>query len=350
MPARHIPKPLLALPALGEDLSPSSDDKLHDEEGRLAALARYELLDSPRESEFDEITSLVKSIFGVPMVAISLVDRDRQWFKSRQGLDLAETARDVAFCDHTIRERAVLDVPDARADPRFAANPLVCGAPGIRAYLGAPLTTPDGYNIGSLCILSTEPRSFTASEAALLRKFAGLVVSQIELRQIAMRDGLTGALTRGAFEDVAQSELARYRRHGTPACLAILDLDHFKAINDTHGHKTGDAVLRHVVAVAASVMREADSIGRIGGEEFAIIVTGARVPDALRAVERVRATIEAARLPDRPDIAFTASFGLAGASARYGSATDWLAAADEALYAAKRAGRNRCISAPPPDI
>ena len=118
------------------------DPKLMDEPARLAALNRYEVLDTPREPSFDRITDLVRSILGVPISAVSLVDTDRQWFKSLAGLDATQTSRDVAFCAHTIRQRAPLIIADAQEDERFRDNPLVTGDPNIRSYAGIPLETP----------------------------------------------------------------------------------------------------------------------------------------------------------------------------------------------------------------
>ena len=124
--------------------------KFEDEAGRLLALRRYGVLDTAREKNFDVITSLVREVLGVPICAISLIDESRQWFKAIVGLNADGTAREFAFCDHTIRSPGCFVVEDAGADPRFAANPLVTGYPKIRSYAGAPLLTPDGYNGGAL--------------------------------------------------------------------------------------------------------------------------------------------------------------------------------------------------------
>ena len=131
-----------------------------DELGRLAALDRYRILDTEAESDFDTITDLMRLIFAVPMAAITLVDRDRQWLKSHPGIDLSETPRSHAICAHTIRQGEVLQVVDAMLDPRFRDIPYVAGPPRIRSYMGAPLTTPDGYNLGSICVLDTIPRDY----------------------------------------------------------------------------------------------------------------------------------------------------------------------------------------------
>src|SRR5690349_6483011 len=172
------------------------ESKLADEEGRLAALNRYEILDTPPEAPFEKITSLVQDVLQVPICAVSLVDREQQWFKSIQGLDTRRTPRSISFCTHTIRTDEALIVPDALHDPRFSANPLVLGEPHIRSYAGVPLQSPDGYNVGALCAIDVVPRTFSDAQLAILRSFATLVVDQLELRRIAVRDHLTGALTR----------------------------------------------------------------------------------------------------------------------------------------------------------
>jgi GAF domain-containing protein len=134
---------------------------------RLAALVGVAVLDTPPEPEFDALVRQAADRFGVPISLVSLVDADRQWFKAATGLPPgAETPRALAFCDHAIRDEAVLVVPDAAADPRFAENPLVTGAPNIRFYAGAPLTLPAGARLGTLCVIDTVPRPDFGPEAA----------------------------------------------------------------------------------------------------------------------------------------------------------------------------------------
>lgn len=321
------------------------DHKLSDEAARLAAVERYVILDTPPEPEFERLAELLKQIFQAPLVVISLIDDRRQWYKARVGIDAWEISRELAFCDYTVRQRDVMVVEDAREDPRFAGHPLVIGEPHIRSYLGAPLTSPDGYNVGTICIVDMKPRRFSDNEIEMLAKFADVVVSQFELRRIASRDGLTGALTRRAFEDAAAKELARFSRHGAPAALALFDLDHFKTVNDRYGHGIGDAVLRRAVEACHDIMREEEVLGRIGGEEFALLFVNTDGTAAVQAAERFREAIEAARIREVPDLAFTASFGVADCRPEVSTVADWLERADRALYEAKGAGRNRTARA-----
>ena len=137
---------------------PDLDKHVRDEDRRLDALAELAVLDTPVEAEFDELTALAASALGVESAAISLVDHDRQWFKSRVNLSFAETPRDIAFCHHTVEQRDLLVVNDAARDPRFRDNPLVTAEGGIRFYAGAPLILDDGSCVGSLCVIDPAPR------------------------------------------------------------------------------------------------------------------------------------------------------------------------------------------------
>jgi len=308
--------------------------KYGDEAGRLAALHRYQVLDTAREESFDKITGLVRNVLDVPMAAVTLVDSDRQWFKAQQGLGTPQTPREQSFCAHTIQQPEVMCIPDAAHDPRFADNGLVTGPPHIRSYLGAQLTTPDGYNLGALCAIDTHPRAFDDNQANILRNFAQLVLDELDLRQVAASDPLTGVLTRGGWLESARKLVESARVRDEPAAVAMLDVDHFKSVNDTHGHRTGDEVLREVVERCCRHLTDGDALGRMGGEEFAVLLPG-RDAAAAREVVRAEPVVTAeTRVP------VTASFGVAPLHAGIADAESWLAAADALLYAAKEAGRD----------
>ncbi len=153
-----------------------------NEEQRLAELKRFAVLDTPPEKAFDDITKLAAGIFKVPISTVTLIDEDRQWFKSCFGLETRETGRNTAFCAHAILRDEVMIVPDALADARFAENPLVVGAPHIRFYAGGPLKTRNGLNLGTLSIIDTKPRKLRPDAAQMLASLAALVVSELELR------------------------------------------------------------------------------------------------------------------------------------------------------------------------
>lgn len=317
-----------------------TDGKRDDEAGRIAALLRYSVLDTEREQQFDKITELVGTILEVPIALVSLVDTDRQWFKSARGLTVRETPRCGSFCNVTIIEDEPLVVANALQDARFQSSPLVTGDPLIRSYAGVPLRTSDGYNVGSLCAIDTVPRDFSAAQVAILASFAALVVDELELRLIAERDYLTGALTRRGFIEQAKKEIARFERHGRTSVIALLDIDHFKAVNDRHGHPAGDEVLKAVSAKCQQLLRKNDAFGRLGGEEFALLITETDLSGAMIAAEKFRQAISELRTSE--NIGVTASFGLAPLTRGTSTPEDWIARADEALYASKHGGRNRC--------
>jgi diguanylate cyclase (GGDEF)-like protein len=322
------------------------DTKLADEAARLAALRRYEILDTLPEAPFDRITGLVKAVFEVPIALVSLIDADRQWLKSCVGMDVSETPREISFCTHTIQRREPMVIANATEDPRFANNPLVTGPPYIASYLGAPLETPDGYNVGSLCAIDTKPRTFSANQIEVMKSFAALVMNEMELRRIAQVDFLTGVATRRRFCLELEKAISRFKRHGRVSALLTLDIDHFKQVNDTYGHPAGDQVLRAVGASLERLVRVNDVVGRLGGEEFGILLADADLQKAPRCAERFRAAIEALVVEHDPPLRVTASFGIAGLEDRNTTAEQWLATADEALYEAKRSGRNRACVAP----
>ena len=152
------------------------------EASRVAALHELRILDTDAEQSYDDITALAARICDVPIALVSLVDEDRQWFKSHVGLSVCETAREVSFCTYAIQQQALFIIPDAHADPRFAQNPLVTGDPYIRFYAGAPLITAAGHALGSLCVIDRQPRSLTAEQQSALLALGRLVVAQMELR------------------------------------------------------------------------------------------------------------------------------------------------------------------------
>ncbi|MGF1459916.1 MAG: GAF domain-containing protein [Leptolyngbyaceae cyanobacterium] len=156
---------------------------LHNESWRLHDLHRYQILDTPPEQAYDDLVKLAAQMCQVPIALISLVDRDRQWFKAKAGLDICETSREVAFCHHTIQHpEAILVVPDALQDPRFCENPLVTGEPNIRFYAGCSLVTPKGMAIGTLCIIDYQPRTLTQEQQEALGALSRQIVNLLEMR------------------------------------------------------------------------------------------------------------------------------------------------------------------------
>lgn len=210
-----------------------------DEDVRLAALRRYSILDTKPDPAFDRITDLASRIFGVPIVLVTLVDEERQWFKSACGLDITETPRGHAFCAYTIYDRSPLVVEDATRDLRFLANPLVTGQPHIRFYAGAPLLTDDGQALGSLCLIDRRPRSISPTELTILSDLADLVIDEMELR-------LALQMARSADEERIEliATVAHEVRNPLTGALGLADIlsddsrleseqrDHARAIRD----------------------------------------------------------------------------------------------------------------------
>ncbi|MFN4101224.1 MAG: sensor domain-containing diguanylate cyclase [Pararhodobacter sp.] len=239
--------------------------------------------------------------------------------------------------------KSVFDVP--------AVAVALHGAPAnseggvYRSFLEIPLIQDEAV-IGSLRILDTAERAFSDRDCQLLEGFAKLVVDQVGLWSEASRDVLTGAMTRRAFTDTLRKTFAARARARSKASLVLFDLDHFKSVNDTWGHAAGDAVLKAVARAVQRELRVEDSFGRVGGEEFAILVANADAMTAADVADRVRRAVERLTFPGFEQVKITSSFGVAEANDSLLDVEDWTDRADAQLYAAKSSGRNRiCIAA-----
>ena len=164
-----------------------------NEAGRLEALQHYKILDTLPEEAFDEITQLAAHICGCPIATVSIIEEHRQWYKSKLGLDLVETPREMAFCAHTIMEDKPLIVEDTTLDPRFADNPVVTGGPKVRFYAGVPLTNKDGYALGTLCVVDLKKRQLSEEQTLALRSLGRHVVTHLELRRALIERSLAQA-------------------------------------------------------------------------------------------------------------------------------------------------------------
>ncbi|MEH8019398.1 sensor domain-containing diguanylate cyclase [Rheinheimera muenzenbergensis] len=244
-----------------------------NEAERLHALRTLQILDTSHEERFDRVTRMAKRMFGVEISLVSLIDANRQWFKSKQGLDAAETSREISFCGHAINQDGLFIIPNAIEDVRFHDNPLVTGAPNIRFYAGYPLKLRQGVNIGTLCLIDSKPKHLSEEDEQLLKDLGAMIEQEIKSIQMATLDELTLISNRRGFLTLAEHCEKVCRRKETPMSVILFDLNKFKPINDNFGHHEGDFVLKQFARVMRSVFRESDVIGRLGGDEFVVMLT-----------------------------------------------------------------------------
>ena len=263
-----------------------------DEEVRLKALRSLNVLDTPSEERFDRLTRLAKRMFNVPIALVSLVDENRQWFKSCIGLDVSETPRDISFCGHAILGNEIFIIPDATKDERFSDNPLVLNEPYIRFYAGCPLRYLDGSMLGTLCIIDTQPRVLNKEDLEALKDLAELAEHELMAVQLATLDELTKISNRRGFIKLAQHGLDICARHNISASIVFFDLNEFKSINDTFGHAEGNAALIAFSDQIKNSFRDSDVFGRLGGDEFAVLLTDTSLEPAEKTISRFRNSIE----------------------------------------------------------
>ncbi|EPU3919982.1 sensor domain-containing diguanylate cyclase [Aeromonas hydrophila] len=264
-------------------LTPASPE---NERLRLDALRRLAVLDSPAEERFDRITRMARNMFNVPIALVSLVDENRQWFKSCCGLPVLETPRDISFCGHAILGDSLFVVEDAAQDNRFFDNPLVTNEPHIRFYAGSPLEVGKGLKLGTLCIIDNKPRTLDSQQRELLADLAAMVESELSAIQLATIDELTGITNRRGFMLLAEKSLQYSYRNQNPATLLFIDLNKFKIINDQFGHEVGDDALQQMSELLCCVFRNADIFARLGGDEFVVLLPGIGIEHTKNVTDR----------------------------------------------------------------
>ncbi|RZI55891.1 MAG: diguanylate cyclase, partial [Pseudomonas sp.] len=440
-----------------------------------ATLAEYKLKEDDTELQLDAIVQLASKLFDVPIVLVSIVEQERQFFSARKGLEVCETGRDVSFCAHALELDDMLVIPDAKLDSRFAQNPLVLGEPFIRFYAGMPLVAPSGHVLGTLCIIDRRPRNgLSAQDREHLKALATLVLDKLEVRRLAvahragqtrfeqiagtspdgiicanhegritfwnpacerlfgfnaaqalgssidlivpprLRGGHGGGLQRVAAGGVPRlvgttvglearredgqefpielslsmwqeegkasfgaiirdttrrradeerlfqlahidslsglpnrgvllSRVAECLARKEPFALLMLDLDGFKDVNDSLGHRAGDQVVKEVAQRLLSCARSIDTVARLGGDEFAVLMPNEGIlSDIEHAAQCMLKAIAAPMTVDAHLSHVTASIGIAVSPSDGVEVGDLLSAADLAMYEAKAQGRN-CV-------
>lgn len=278
-------------------------------EDRLQALGRYQILDSEREPSFDSIVALAAGVCQVRYAAVSFLDGQRQWFKAVHGLDVSETPSEEAFCKRALAGNSVFEVCDASRDCRFAANSFVTGPPYVRFYAAMPILASDGTAIGTLCVFDPKPRrrGLDALQHQTLQVLAGQIQSLLELRNIALErqaqlaakselakrlrhvaehDALTGLPHRRPFQKRLAEAMRDAETSNQRVALMLIDVDHFKQINDALGHDFGDAMLRKFANRLRASVRSSDTVARLGGDEFGVLLKGIDRDEEIAAIAR----------------------------------------------------------------
>ncbi|MBD3635419.1 MAG: sensor domain-containing diguanylate cyclase [Methylophaga sp.] len=317
-------------------------DKPADEEERIATLRSLNLLDSERDERFDRLTRLALHVFEVPIALVSLVDENRQWFMSCQGISVTQTDRDISFCGHAILGDDAFVIQDTHQDPRFADNPSVIGEPFVRFYAGYPIRYLNGKKLGTLCLVDSKPRHFSERERLILQDLARIVEHEIHAVQLATIDELTEIPNRRGFFASANQALSLCRRQKLPVSLVFIDLNKFKPINDRFGHAEGDRALKSFADMLRQVCRQTDIAARLGGDEFALLLPNANESDVDKILLRFAAMVEQANREQTLDYKITYSHGLVHFDAdKHQGLEDLLAEGDQLMYLRKHKGKKQ---------
>lgn len=329
-----------------------------DEVLRQQTLDDQELLDTPADPYLDTLVRVVRDVFAVRTVLVSLIDHDRQWFKSRIGLELNETPRTISFCSHAILGTQPFIVEDTHNDLRFHDNPLVLNTPHIRFYAGQPLLSEEGQALGTLCLFDPRPGRLNEQQVRLLIDMATLVEGYLKLRHVsaqtiqlraalsreqrkAMLDPLTQLWNRAGLNHFLPRQQEQADDLGLQLGVLFCDLDYFKKVNDNHGHATGDQVLWEAARRISAAVRPQDVVTRSGGEEFVVLLQVHDQHELLQIAERVRGALNKQPVAiDELQLNLTISVGAALRGPQE-APTATMNRADQALYQAKGNGRNR---------
>ncbi len=306
----------------------------------MEALRSLNMLDTPPEERFDRLTRMAKRLFGVPVALVSLVDEERQWFKSNIGLNIRETSRDDSFCGHAILGEDAFVINDAKSDARFADNPLVLGDPNFRFYAGIPLRTADNLKLGTLCIVDYRPRELEPEDVNALGDLAAMASEELNAVKLATLDELTGISNRRGFMKLGRYCIAYSNRHKIPASLVFMDLNKFKPINDNFGHAEGDRALVTFADLMKQTFRTSDLVARLGGDEFAVLLVNSNKALTEELIGRFRESLDKINQERARGYEIAFSAGIVEFDPdRHSSIDALLKEGDKLMYAVKQGGR-----------
>jgi diguanylate cyclase (GGDEF)-like protein len=329
-----------------------------NEKERLEALNELGILYAPLEDRFDKITRTLCRLFYIPIAYVSLIDRETQWIKSIQGLDLIDIPRSTSICSHTLLVDECITSEDLTQDDRFKDSPLVTSGLKLRFYAGFALKNR-GQNIGTMCMIDDKPRKFSNEDIATMRDIASWAQTEINLTKLnevqiqlisdldqaqrdAKIDGLTDLWNQAAIKDVLIRAHHRHLLTEKPYTLMMIDIDNFKVINDSYGHPFGDQIIQSVAASLRTSLRPDDAIGRYGGDEFLVILEKCPHRRAEELAQRLLSHIHGLTFVSKGEgINCSISIGLASTDyIKLDSPEALLEYADQSLYLAKESGRD----------
>ncbi len=344
------------LPALTETIASTATIK-------LAQLPESTFFCTPIEERFERLTRLARRALNVPVAAITFLNEEKQWFKSVAGWTVTELPNDQSFCPITLAAGQLTVFEDTHQEPAVRQHPLVTTGPHFRFYAGLPIVDENGNLCGTFCVFDQKPRQLSPRDRATLADLAALTQREIVsehmrsvhtsltsklgiARRESMMDPLTRLWNRRGASVLIKGALDAAREQGSRVGLAILDLDNFKRINDSYGHQVGDEVLRKTALRLVQGIRNNDSVCRVGGDEFLLLMKDVDAKMARQTTERLRCSVGANPIPTRQgDIRVSTSVGYAvRAGGEDISVEELIGRADKALLKSKSLGRDQVVA------